>query len=260
MCGRYAIIDGKKVLATFPMLQQAVLESEAFRGLPQYNAAPMQKLPVVAVRGGALTVQRMQWWLVPHWSKEPASEFSTFNAKCETLEKSRLFGPYFKGSRCLIPADAFFEWKKPEVSKTRGESSKAVAEKQPMCIRMRDETPFMIAGLFSVWRGKEEEAELATFTIITTGPNELLEPIHNRMPAILAEKDYDRWLDREYRDTGALAKLFVAYPAKLMQAYRVSRLVNSSKNNDAECIAPLREEGSDPPPRQRGGAGRSPDS
>jgi len=257
MCGRYAIIDGKKILASFPMLQQAVLASEVFQGLPQYNAAPMQKLPVVAVRGGALTVQRMQWWLVPHWSKEPASEFSTFNAKGETLEKSRLFGPYFKGSRCLIPADAFYEWKKSAVMKKPGGGSREVAEKHPMCIRMKSEEPFMFAGLFSVWRG-EAEAELATFTIITTGPNELLAPIHNRMPVILAERDYDRWLDRDYHDTGELTKLLVALPATLMQAYRVSKLVNSAKNNVPGCLDPVPEEEADQPQRRREGGARSP--
>jgi len=260
MCGRYAIIDGKKILASFPMLQQAVQAAEVFQGLPQYNAAPMQKLPVVAVRGGALSFQRMQWWLVPHWSKEPATEFSTFNAKCETLEKSRLFGPYFKGSRCLVPADAFYEWKKSAVMKKPGRGSREVPEKHPMCIRLKSEEPFMFAGLFSVWRGSQEEPELATFTIITTAPNELLAPIHNRMPVILREKDYDRWLDRDYHDTGELAKLLVALPATLMQAYGVSRLVNSAKNNVPGCLEPIPEEEPDPPRRQRGGGERSPGS
>lgn len=260
MCGRYAIIDGKKVLASFPMLQQAVLATEAFQGLPQYNAAPMQKLPVVALRGGTLTVDRMQWWLVPHWSKEPASQFSTFNAKGETLEKSRLFGPYFKGSRCLVPADAFYEWKKSVVSKKTGAAAGEVTEKHPMCIRMRSEQTFMFAGLFSVWKGGEEGEELATFTIITTGPNELLAPIHNRMPVILTEKDYDRWLDREYHDTGELAKLLVAHPASKMKAYRVSKLVNSSKNNVPECIDPEAEEVAGPPRKRIEGGARSPGS
>lgn len=260
MCGRYAIIDGKKILATFPMLQQVMPEREVFQGLPQYNAAPMQKLPVVAVRGGNLSIQRMQWWLVPHWSKEPATEFSTFNAKCETLEKSRLFGTYFKGSRCLVPAEAFFEWKKLMVSTGTGGTSRAIAEKHPVCIRMRDESPFMIAGLFSVWRGEEEGPELATFTIITTAPNELLAPIHNRMPVILVEKHHERWLDRDYHDTEELGKLLTALPATLMQAYRVSRVVNSSKNNVPECIEPVTEEGADPPRKQRGGEARSPES
>jgi putative SOS response-associated peptidase YedK len=241
MCGRYAIIDGKKVLASFPMLQQAVVEEGVFSGLPQYNAAPMQKLPVVAVRGGALTVQRMQWSLVPHWSKEPKSEFSTFNAKGENLEKSRLFASYFKGRRCLVPADAFYEWKKETMVKVVGGKPKEAVEKHPMCIRMKDEGPFMFAGLFSVWRAKEGQEEFPTFTIITTEPNELLAPIHNRMPVILGREHFDQWLDREYHDTDSLRKLIAGYPASKMKAYRVSRVVSSSQNNVPECMDPLPE-------------------
>ena len=245
MCGRYAIIDGKKVLATFPLLQQAIREKGVFSRLPHYNAAPMQKLPVVAVREGSLTLGRMQWWLVPHWSKEPRSDFSTFNAKGETLDTSRLFAPYFKGSRCLIPADAFYEWKKSMASKTVGQKAKQVVEKQPMCIRMRDEQPFMFAGLFSVWKGGEDKDELPTFTIITTAPNELLAPIHNRMPVILSPEEYDPWLDRDYHDTEKLKKMLVAYPPKKMKAYRVSRVVSSSQNNVPECVEELRAEEED---------------
>ena len=241
MCGRYAIIDGKKVLASFPMLQQAVQEKNVFAGLPQYNAAPMQKLPVVAVREGVLTLGRMQWWLVPHWSKEPRSEFSTFNAKGENLEKSRLFAPYFKGSRCLIPADAFYEWRKASASKTAGGKTKEVVEKHPMCIRMRDEQPFMFAGVFSVWKSKEDEEELPTFTIITTAPNELLAPIHSRMPVILSPEHYDRWLDRDYHETDKLMDLLVGYYSNKMKAYRVSRVVSSSQNNVPECLVPIPE-------------------
>ena len=242
MCGRYAIIDGKRVLASFPMLQQAASEEGVFSGLPQYNASPMQKLPVVAFRGGVLTVQRMQWSLVPHWSKEPKSEFSTFNAKGETLEKSRLFGSYFKGSRCLIPADAFYEWKKENVVRSAGGKSREVVEKHPMCIRMKDEKPFMFAGLFSVWRGKEGSEEFPTFTIITTAPNEILAPIHNRMPVILSKEHFEQWLDREYHDTDSLRKLLAGIPSSKMKAYRVSRVVSSSQNNVPECLEELPED------------------
>jgi len=242
MCGRYAIIDGKRVLATFPMLQQASAQKAVFAGLPQYNASPMQKLPVVAMRGGTLTIGLMQWWLVPHWSKEPKTQFSTFNAKAETLAKSRLFSPYFKGSRCLIPADGFYEWKKTSLTKTIGGKSKTVVEKQPMCIRMKDDAPFMFAGLFSVWKNEEKGEEVPTFTIITTQPNTLLEPIHNRMPVILQQKDHERWLDREYHDTEALAGLLTGFPASRMKADRVSRVVSSSQNNVPECLEPVRAE------------------
>jgi putative SOS response-associated peptidase YedK len=138
--------------------------------------------------------------------------------------------------------DAFYEWTKRTVSKTEGGKTKEVTEKWPVCIRMRNEEPFMLAGLFSVWRNQENEEEFPTFSIVTTSPNELLAPIHNRMPVILSEKDFDRWLDREYRDTEQLRKLLVGYSSKKLRAYRVSRVVSSSKNNVPECLHPVEEE------------------
>ncbi len=240
MCGRYALIDGKKVFATFPVLQQTTIDREAFKALPQYNAAPMGRMPVIVMRDGSLSVQLMQWWLVPHWSKEPKTQFSTFNAKGETLDQSRLFAPYFKGSRCLVPADAFYEWKKETVSKEGGGKGKKVVEKHPMCIRMKNERPFMMAGLFSRWKDQKGEKELSTFTIVTTTPNPLLEKIHNRMPVILGERHFEAWLDRENKDTESLKKLLVPYPDREMKAYRVSKIMNASRNNVEECIIPLR--------------------
>ena len=238
MCGRYVLIEGRKVLATFPMLQQVTVKPGAWDLLPQYNAAPMQQMPVVAIRGGNRSVDLMQWWLVPHWAKQPKTEFSTFNAKAETLAQSRLFAGYFKGSRCLVPADAFYEWKKVTLEKGVGQPKGPGTEKHPMCIRMKDEKPFMMAGLFSVWKSEDGARELATFTIITTQANELLEPIHHRMPVILEEEDHERWIDREYHDLENLNALLKPYPADRMFAYRVSRLINSSRNNREECLLP----------------------
>ncbi len=241
MCGRYAIIDGKKVLATFPLLRQVTERDNALAELPRYNAAPMQRLPVIANRDGTLVAERMQWWLIPHWSKEPKSKFSTFNAKCETIEKSRLFGPYFKSSRCLVPADAFYEWKKETVKKDVGGRQRVVSVKQPYCVRMKDETPFMFAGIFSVWKDAEKEVELASFAILTTEPNDLMSRIHNRMPVILSPPSFEQWLDRENHDSESLKKLLHPYSQEKMKAYPVSRIVNSGQNDVKECIVPLKE-------------------
>ena len=238
MCGRYAIVDGKKVFLTFEKMKELEQHGTVFEVLPRYNASPMDKLPVVAVRQGSLTAQLMQWWLIPHLSKDGKTDFTTFNAKAETVEHSRLYAPYFKGSRCLVPADAFYEWKKTVIAKEVRGGTEQVLEKQPMCIRMKDEAPFMFAGLFSVWRDREGE-EHPTFSIITTEPNELVADIHNRMPVILPEQDFDRWLDRSYTDTAALNKLLVPYPAERMKAYRVSPIVSNSRNDVPECLEPL---------------------
>ena len=241
MCGRYALVDGKKVFLTFEQMKKVRALGQVFDLLPRYNAAPMQRMPVVAIRDSELAVQPMQWWLVPHWSKDGKVHFSTFNAKAETLGQSRLFGPYFKGSRCLVPADAFYEWKKSSAVKEVRGKKREVVEKQPMCIRMKDEQPFMFAGLFSVWKNDKEE-EFPTFTIITTEPNELISEIHTRMPVILPERHFQQWLDRDFDDTSALTKLLVPYPAKKMKAYRVSRVVSNSRNDTAECLEPAGEE------------------
>jgi putative SOS response-associated peptidase YedK len=237
MCGRYALIDGKKVLVSFTALNKAKVTAQAFRELPRFNAAPMQRLPVFAVRNDELVAEPMQWWLIPHWSKDGKPGFSSFNAKAETLDQSKLFAPYFKGSRCLIPADAFYEWQRVAVTHEVRGGQKTVEEKHPMCIRMKDEAPFLFAGLFSIWKNAEGK-EQPTFTIITTEPNELMAPIHRRMPVVLPENHIEQWLDRSYKETDHLKKLLVPYPANTMKAYRVSALVSNSRNDEEACMEP----------------------
>ena len=239
MCGRYALVDGLKVFMTFEAMKNMREQGRVFELLPRYNASPTQQMPVVAVRSGDLVVQPMRWWLIPHWSKDGKPFASTFNAKAETLGQSKLFSTYFKGSRCLIPADAFYEWKKQSVVKTSAGKRREVIEKLPFCIRMKDKAPFMFAGLFSVWKNAKEE-EFPSFTIITTEPNDLMADIHNRMPVILPKKHFDQWLDREYKDTEALAKLLLPYPASKMKTYRVSTFVSNSRNDTPECLEPIR--------------------
>ena len=223
MCGRYALVDGKKVFVTFEQMKKVRVLGQVFDLLPRYNASPMQRMPVIAIRDSELVVQSMQWWLVPHWSKDGKANFSTFNAKAETLGQSKLFSPYFKRSRCLVPADAFYEWKKSSTIKEVRGGKREIVEKHPICVRMKDEQPFVFAGLFSVWKNDKEE-EFPTFTIITTEPNELVSEIHNRMPVIVPVHHVEQWLDRPAKrdtDTAALTKLLVPYPSKKMKAYRV---------------------------------------
>jgi putative SOS response-associated peptidase YedK len=241
MCGRYALIDGKKVFLTFNQMKKMRELGQAFEMLPRYNASPMQKMPVIAQREGETVVQAMQWWLIPHWSKENKPGFSAFNAKAETLETSNLWKTYFKGSRCLVPADAFYEWKKITTTKEVKGTTKEIIEKLPVCIRMNDERPFMFAGLFSVWKNPKTEEEFPTFSIITTEPNTLMARIHNRMPVIIDEKHFELWLDRNYKETEKLKKLLVPYPAKKMKAYLVSRIVSNSRNDVPECLEPVEE-------------------
>ncbi len=236
MCGRYALVDGQRVLKTFTELQQLKRLGKPFELLPRYNAAPMQPMPVIAVRSSERVLQAMRWWLVPHWSKDgkPNTKFPAFNARAESILTSKLFAPYFKSSRCLVPADAFYEWK--NIAPASG--GRNTPEKQPLCIRMKDETPFMFGGVFSVWKNAGGE-EFPTFTIITTEANALMRDIHHRMPVIIPERHFAEWLDRDENDTGALAKLLIPYPAKPMKAYRVAKTVGNSRNDAPVCLEPI---------------------
>lgn len=240
MCGRYALVNGKRVYLKYENMNRPHVEEVLAGFAPRFNVAPMQRMPVIAVLDKTLKVELMQWTLVPHWSKTSKTQFSTINAVGEKLDESKLYAPYFRSSRCLIPADAFYEWKKNIVDKeVRGKRTR-VQEKQPVCVRMKDESPFMFAGLFSIWTSEKGE-KLPTFTIITTTPNTLMEGIHNRMPVILQEKDFERWLDREYRTTSELKELLKTHPPEEMVAYPVSRAVNSPSNDTSLCLEPLEE-------------------
>jgi len=233
MCGRYAFLNGKMV---FELVGRNLgNRKDALDDLPRFNASPMQRMPVIAQREGELVLEKMQWWLIPHWSKDGKIKATTFNAKAETLDESKLFTPYFKSSRCLVPADAFYEWKNIAVQKEVKGKKVEVQEKQPICIRMKNQKPFMFAGLFSIWKNDKGE-EFPSFTIITTTPNELMAEIHTRMPVILKEKYFDEWLNRENKNIDDLKKLLVAYPASQMEAFPVSKYVSNSRNEGPECM------------------------
>jgi len=232
MCGRYIIISGRKIFATFELMRSLNDQNIPYLTVPRYNAAPMQKLPIVVNRQGALQTLEAQWWIIPHWSKtgKPDPQFPSFNARADRIDTSKLFAPYFKARRCLVPVDGFYEWKKGEGK-----------ERFPMCIRMADEAPFMLGGVYSIWKDAEEK-EHPSFSVITTEPNELMAPIHNRMPVIIAEQDFAAWLDPANNDVESLKKLLVPYPAGTMKAFPVSRYVNNTKNEGEQCLEPARED------------------
>lgn len=246
MCGRYALVSGNKVFLSWEKLKELERKGIPFEILPRYNAAPTDIMPVVAVHNNDRRVMMMQWWLVPHTAKEfkPVSgndgrPLTTFNAVGEQIDTSRLFSKYFRNSRCLVPADAFYEWKKITVEKETPRGTRTALERHPYCIRMRDEKPFMFAGICSFWKDPRSDDERASYAIITTMPNNLMAEIHNRMPVILHEKHFDQWLDPENHNTKELKKLLAPYPDKEMKAYPVSRVVSNSQNDVPECLEPL---------------------
>ena len=197
-----------------------------------YNIAPTQEILVVVQEPGTATRQarRHRWGLIPSWAKDPAIGNQLINAQVETAATKPAFRVAFRKRRCLILADGFYEWQVEPGKKAR----------VPHYIRMKDEKPFSFAGLWSEWRSADG-SELRSCAIITTEPNELMAEIHNRMPVILDKKHFDRWLDRDYKETKELKKLLVPYPARKMKAYPVSRLVSNSRNDVPECLEPLEE-------------------
>jgi putative SOS response-associated peptidase YedK len=181
MCGRFARKSTQVVLADWFGLE--LEEMPWFT--PSYNAAPQRVQPAVRLNrdSGRREVALLRWGLVLFWAKDAKIGYNTINARAEEAASKSAYRDALKKRRCLVPADAFYEWQKLD-AKTR----------RPFAFALASGEPYAFAGLWESWRTKEG-APVETFTILTTDPNGLMEPIHNRMPVILEPKDYDRWLD-----------------------------------------------------------------
>lgn len=193
---------------------------------PRYNIAPSQDIVVVR-RDGTNVMIACRWGYIPAWAKEEKIGYSMINARAETIETKPAFSKAFSNQRCLIVADGFYEWKKYE------------GRKVPFYIRMRSKKPFGFAGLFNVWSSPRGEG-ICTSTLITTQANELLMPIHDRMPVIIPPQSYDVWLDPDFRDAKSLKDLLLPYPSDLMEIFQVSPSVNSPSYDSEEAINPWR--------------------
>jgi putative SOS response-associated peptidase YedK len=217
MCGRFTIFaDPAQLAERF----NATLPAEEL--LPRYNAAPTQRLPVIRNEGDERAIELLRWGLIPFWAKDPAIGNQMINARAETLPEKPSFRTPLQKRRCLVLADGFYEWKKTEQGKT------------PLRIGLKTGEPFAFAGLWETWKQPSGDL-LRTFTIITTPPNSLMEPIHNRMPAMLLPEDEALWLDNSAGVIGWLSALR-PYPAELMTAYPVSSRVNSPANDDPAVV------------------------
>jgi putative SOS response-associated peptidase YedK len=182
---------------------------------------------------GERTLDLLKWGLVPYWCKAKPKP-PPINAKAETVHKLPMFRDAYAKRRCILPIDAFFEWKAILGQKV----------KQPFAIGMKDRSPFGLAGLWENWKDPETGEWVRTFAVITTAANELVAEIHDRMPAILRAEDYDRWLGVE-PDPRELLKPF---PAEPMMMWPVSTRVNTPKNDDADLLAPQAEADAYAPP------------
>jgi putative SOS response-associated peptidase YedK len=221
MCGRFARKSTQEVLADWFGVE---LEDMPWFA-PSYNVAPQSFQPVVRLDrdSGKRAISLLRWVLVPFWSKEAKIGYSTINARAEEAASKPALREALKKRRCLVPADLYYEWQRPD-PKT----------KRPFAIALKSGEPRAFAGLWESWRPKDGDP-LETFTILTTGPNEIMEPIHNRMPVILEPKDYDRWLDAG-DPIRPPVDLLRPYAAERIKAWPVSDRVGNVRNNGPELL------------------------
>jgi putative SOS response-associated peptidase YedK len=233
MCGRYTITGD---FAELEKLVRYICKVVDF--MPRYNLAPRQMAPVLIGEGGTATLKQMRWGLIPPWAKDETIGDKLTNARAETVAEKPSYRKPFMKQRCLIPADGFYEWQTTPTGK------------QPFRFTRMDGGFFCMAGLWEKWIRPHREGELGlddtgpaasqvveTFTVITTTPNAMVAKVHDRMPVILGPEHYQWWLEPERYEPEFLKTLLRPYPAEEMACCRVSKLVNSAKNDGPECLA-----------------------
>ena len=221
MCGRYALHADPRVIAL-----QFWLATHPTEAGTRYNIAPGTRVFAVKEEAGLpRSVEMFQWGLVPFWAKDPKIGYKTINARAETLAEKPAYRAAFRARRCILPASGFYEWKR------------AGGPKQPFFVCPSGDGLFGFAGLYEHWKGPHDE--IHSCTIITTEANQLMRAIHDRMPVILSEEDYARWLDPRNQNVSELQALLKPFDAELMRAYPVSTRVNNARNDDAGLLEPV---------------------
>lgn len=219
MCGRYTLVKTHEVAERF-QVEQSSLDLA-----PRYNVAPGQELPVVT-KHSPNQLEIMRWGLVPSWAKDTKVGYSMINARAEGIQDKPAFRRPLRYHRCIVPASGFYEWQKVN-TKT----------KIPYYFHRKDDKLFGFAGLYDI-HTDENGNKLLTYTIITTNANEVVEPVHDRMPVMLLPEDEATWLDPELHDPEPLLALLKPYPTELMEAYTVSSQVNKPQNDSPALLEP----------------------
>jgi putative SOS response-associated peptidase YedK len=242
MCGRYELHSHPAAIAlAFGLAHPPDVHA-------RYNIAPMTDVPIVRINAeGHRELVRMRWGLVPRWARDPSIGAKMINARGETIAEKPSFRMAYRRHRCLLPADGFYEW--------QAIPGGGHARKQPLHIGMKDGALFAMAGLYERWRNDDGDL-IDSCTIVTTAANELLRPVHDRMPMIVAPEHYARWLDPANAD---VADLIAPCASDTMTYYPISPRVNNVRHDDASLIertAPMtagEDEGhapAPPPPEQ----------
>lgn len=225
MCGRFALGIPRKQLADEFQALDALPESAA---LERFNVAPGAYAPVEVEGNGDRRLEYLRWGLIPHWAKDEKIGWKTINARAETVASKSAFSAAFKRRRCLVPVSGFYEWQ-------------PLADgKQPWFFRLHTGQTMALAGLWERWTPPEaaDSQPLLTFTILTTQANELLAPVHDRMPVVIQPDDYAIWLGEA---PGAPTAMLRPLPPEDMEGWPVSRAVNRPKADGAQLIQPIDE-------------------
>jgi putative SOS response-associated peptidase YedK len=227
VCGRFVQVSSPDLLVE----RFGVDEMAAPTHEPSYNVAPRSGVYAVRDRaekeGRRRYLSELRWGLIPSWAKDAKVGDRMINARAESLGDKAAYERAFRRHRCLVPADGFYEWQR------RG------PRKQPMFIHRRDSEPMAFAGLWAAWRDGDDDTDadwVRSCAIVTTDANDVLAPLHDRMPVVLEERDWDRWLDPAADDVDALARLLVPASNEVLVAYPVSSAVNSADNDGPELV------------------------
>lgn len=262
MCGRYATTRARQELLDEFQVQLDAVDGDI---QPDYNVAPTKQVPAILTRtskdaaeeaAAVRQLRTVRWGLVPSWAKDLSIGSRMINARFETVHEKPSYRRAFARRRCLLPADGYFEWytiqdRDGAPDPAEGEKkAKKKPQKQPYFIRPKDGAIMAMAGLYELWRSPkggsggsspqtEEDEWVWTCTVITTDAPDDLGRIHDRMPMIVEPDRWDAWLDPELTDTEQVRGLLVPAMAGTMDAYPVSKAVNSVKNNGPELIEPM---------------------
>ena len=221
MCGRYTLSTPTDLLSD---LYEVETELEV---QPRFNIAPTQESLVIRIdpESERRRLDLLRWGLIPFWAKDPAIGNRMINARSETVAEKPAFRVSWKKKRCLVMADGFYEWRAGD------------GPKQPFYFHRQDGYPLALAGLWDRW-DKGAEGPIETFTILTTGPDEIVAPVHKRMPVILEPETHQRWLDPSFDDLNWLASQMAPASPSILESFPVTTYVNSPAHEGPDCIRP----------------------
>jgi len=220
MCGRFTLFSTYETIIQRFRIETAIDEADY---QTSYNIAPSQQVAAVINDGSKNRLGHLRWGYIPSWAKDESIGYKMINARAETLNEKRSFKNAYQKQRCLIVADAFYEWRRMKEGKV------------PFCIKLKSSEPFGFAGLWESWKSPEGKI-IHSCAIITTNANEAVSSVHDRMPVILNREEEKIWLNPKLHDTQILNQLLAPYKSEEMDIYQVSKDVNSPRNNSARLI------------------------